>query len=177
VTHVVVIGLMGAGKTSIGRRVAERLGRPFVDGDEVLGARCGRTAADVAEADGIEALHRLEAAILLEALADDEPAVIGPAASTVEDEPCRAALAHRALVVWLAADVDWIAERAKDKGHRPLVGSGDDRALFERQRAVREPLILPLAAVVVDRPAVGKDEAADRIAAAVSSAAPSSPPS
>lgn len=176
-THVVVLGLMGAGKTGTGGRVAERLGRPFVDGDEVLEARDGRTAAEITHDEGIEALHRAEAEILLHALADETPAVISPAASTIEDDECRAAMAERAIVAWLAADPAWLAERAAEKAHRPLVGTGDDLALFQLQRAVREPLILPLAAVVIERPAMDKDEAATRIVAAVSSLVPSSPPS
>jgi shikimate kinase len=165
--HVVLVGLMSSGKTSVGRRVAERLGRPLVDGDEVLEARTGgRTAADVAEADGIEALHRLEEEIALAALAGPEAAVIGPAASAIDSAAFRDALAGH-VVVWLSAPPAHLAERAGRKGHRPLLDGddGDDLALFERQVREREPLVLPLADLVVDVVGLSKDEQADAIAA------------
>src|SRR5687768_4261670 len=101
--HIVLLGLMGSGKTSIGRRVAEQLGWPLIDGDDELEARNdGRTAAEIADALGIDALHAMEAEVALEALARPEPAVIGPAASTIENDRVRTALADH-WVVWLKA--------------------------------------------------------------------------
>ena len=67
--HVVLLGLMGAGKTSIGRIVAERLGLPLIDGDERLAEQTGgRTAAEIADEHGIDVLHDMEAEIALAAL-------------------------------------------------------------------------------------------------------------
>jgi shikimate kinase len=110
--HIVLLGLMSSGKTSVGRRVAERTGRPLIDGDEVLSAsHDGRTAAEFAESDGLDELHRLEAEIALAALRGEEPAVIGPAASVVEQPAVRAALAGH-VVVWLSAPAAHLAERA-----------------------------------------------------------------
>jgi shikimate kinase len=82
------------------------------------------------------------------------------------------------VVVWLSVPAQLLAERAVRKRHRPLVGSADDVALFERQLATREPLALPLAALVIDETSVSEDEAADRIVRLVDSgtAAPPSPP-
>src|SRR3546814_16735518 len=83
--HIVLLGLMGAGKSSVGRRVAKRLGRDLVDGDVVLDERTGgMTAAEVADSEGIDALHDMEAQIALDALAYTPPAVIGPAPATTE---------------------------------------------------------------------------------------------
>ena len=161
--HVVLLGLMGSGKTSIGLRVAERLGWPLVDGDVWLEERAGgRTAAEIAEAEGIEALHAMEAAIALEALAQPAPAVIGPAASTIENEGVRAALAGHG-VVWLKATPEYLARNAVKKDHRPLLDDGDPVALFARQLAVREPLVLPLASLVVDVVALRKAEEVELI--------------
>jgi shikimate kinase len=151
----------------VGRRVAERTGRRLIDGDEVLSAsHGGRTAAEIAESDGLAELHRLEAEIALAALQGEEPAVIGPAASVVEEPAVRAALAGH-VVVWLSAPAAHLAERAARKEHRPLVDDGDLVGLFERQQARREPLVLPLADLVLDVVALSKDEQADAIAALV----------
>src|SRR3546814_19773363 len=86
--HIVLLGLMGAGKSSVGRRVAKRLDRELIDGDVVLDERTGgMTAAEVADSEGIDALHDMEAQIALDALASTTPAVIGPAASTLGGVP------------------------------------------------------------------------------------------
>src|SRR3546814_12954624 len=91
--HIVLLGLMGAGKSSVGRRVAKRLDRELIDGDVVLDERTGgMTAAEVADSEGIDALHDMEAQIALDALASPTPAVIGPAPSTIEVDPAREAL-------------------------------------------------------------------------------------
>ncbi len=162
--HVVLLGLMSSGKSSVGRRVAERLGRPLIDGDELLEARTGSTAAQIADAEGIERLHELEAEIVLEALTSTEPAVIGPAASVIEVDAVRSALADH-VVVWLAAPAAHLARKAGEKDHRPLLDEGDPLELFERQLAVREPLAVAMAALVVDVTTLSKDDQADAIAA------------
>jgi len=162
--HVVLLGLMSAGKTSVGRRVAERLGRPLIDGDALLEARTGCTAAEIADAEGIEHLHGLEAEIVLEALTSAESAVIAPAASVIEVDAVRAALADH-VVVWLAAPAAYLAQKAGEKDHRPLLNDGDPLALFERQLAVRAPLAVAMAALVIDVATMPKDAQVDAIAA------------
>lgn len=182
--HVVLLGLMGAGKTSIGKRVAARLGMPLVDGDVWLEERTGgRTAAEVAAEAGIESLHDLEAQVALDALAEPAPSVIGPAASVIEAPAVLEAMAAH-LVVWLRAEATYLADRAVRKDHRPLLDDGDPVALFEGQLARREPLVLGVADLVIDVGTTAKDDAADRIAALArqravtpSSSSPSSPPS
>ncbi|MFP5254817.1 MAG: shikimate kinase [Acidimicrobiia bacterium] len=169
--HVVLLGLMGGGKTSVGRRVAARLGRPLIDGDEILQERFGQTAALIADAEGIERLHELEAEIALEALSSRDPAVIGPAASVVELDAARQALAAH-LVVWLAGSAAYHARKAVKKDHRPLLDDGDPLVLFEHQLAVRGPLIRAVADLVIDVEATSKDEQADAVVALVHRATP-----
>ena len=165
--HVVLLGLMGAGKTSIGTVVAGRLGRPLIDSDERLAEITGgRTAAEITEERGIEVLHALEAEIALAALATADPAVIGPASSVCESAAVREALTEH-VVVWLRAPVDYLVANAVRKSHRPLLDRGDPIELFEDQVAVREPLILPLADLVVDVAALTVEEAAEQIVALV----------
>ena len=97
--HILLVGLMGAGKTTIGRELAGRLGRPFLDSDAQLAALGGRTAREIAAADGIERLHELEATALLAALDEPVPSVIAAAASVIEDPASRAALVAPDLAV------------------------------------------------------------------------------
>ena len=163
VCHVVLLGVMGAGKTSIGRLVAARLGRPLVDGDEQLAERTGgRTAADVAASEGLDALHDLEADIALAALASSDPAVIGPAASVCESAVVRDHLADH-VVVWLTGPVELLAEKAVEKDHRPLVDEHDPAALLAGQLAVREPLVLALDPLLIDVSTTDDEAAAELI--------------
>jgi shikimate kinase/3-dehydroquinate synthase len=165
--HVVLLGLMGAGKTSIGRLVAARLGVAFVDGDDRLAEETlGRTAADVADGEGLDVLHAMEAEIALAALRSGEPCVIGPGASVCESAVVRDHMAGH-VVVWLTAPVDHLAGKAVEKRHRPLVHDGDPRPLLARQLAVREPLVMALDPFVVDVSTTNEDGAADMIVAFV----------
>ena len=135
VRHVVLLGVMGAGKTSIGRLVAERLGRPLVDGDDRLAERTGgRTAADVAERDGLDALHGIESDIALEALASGDPAVIGPAASVCESAVVRDHLVDH-VVVWLTGPVELLAARQS----RRTIDHSSTRAIPRRCSQVNSP--------------------------------------
>lgn len=161
--HLVLLGLMGAGKTSVGRRAAARVGRPLIDGDAILRERTGgMTAAEVADSEGIQALHDLEAGIAMEALGLVEPAIIGPAASVIEVDAVRDALSHH-IVVWLAASAEYLAKRAVEKEHRPLLDEGDPVELFTTQLAEREPLAVAIADLVIDVEKLSYEEQTDAV--------------
>ena len=137
----------------------------MVDGDDLLADYTGgRTAAEVAEAEGIDALHELEVEIALTALASSDPAVIGPAASVCESAVVRDHLVGH-VVVWLTAPIAHLARKAVKKGHRPLVHDQDPVELLTHQRAIREPLVLALDPLVVDVSTIEDDDAADMIVA------------
>ncbi|MEW9551393.1 shikimate kinase [Nonomuraea sp. NPDC050783] len=127
---VVVIGLMGSGKTTAGRLIAEALGLPLTDSDPFLRSRYGGTAAEIAAREGADALHRYEAEHVLHELAGERK-VIAAAASTVEDPKVRQAL-HEAFVVWVDADDAVLAERMRSSDHRPGFAPSDMRARRER---------------------------------------------
>jgi shikimate kinase len=149
--HVVLVGLMASGKTTVGRLLAARLGRPFVDNDVVLESRTGRSAREIAAEAGAAVLHLREAEALVDALASPVPTVIAAAAAAPLEPPAAAAMqAHD--VVYLRATPDALAARlarAPDDGHRPFV-DGDARAVLAEQFAARDEPYRALATLVVD---------------------------
>lgn len=161
--HVVVVGLMGAGKSAIGRRLAARLGWPWHDSDHDIEAATGLTVRELRDRDGVDAMHALEARQLRAALAEPGPSVISAAASTVEVPECRAAMtAPDVAVVWLRATPEVLARRfASADRHRPEFGASPEAFLAE-QAARREPLLASLDPIVVDVDAIDPDEAAAR---------------
>ncbi len=139
---VVLVGLMGAGKSAVGEPLAGRLGCPFHDGDDELTARLGISPAALAERDGTGELHAAEATVLLDLLDPPHRCVIAASASTIEDPRCRDAL-RAAFVVWLQADPAFLAPRASDNGKRPV--AGDVEGQLREQEARRAPLFSEVA--------------------------------
>ena len=161
--HVVLVGLMGSGKTVVGRRLAALLERPWRDSDREIEAATGLTVRALRDRDGVEPMHALEARQLLDALAASEPSVISAAASTIEVPECRAALTAPGVgVVWLRAGPATLAKRfaAKDQ-HRPEFGSSPEVFLAE-QAERRNPLFASLNPVVIDVDRIRPNEAAAR---------------
>ena len=147
--HLVLVGLMGSGKTTVGRIAADRLHRPLLDSDSIIEARTGRTVREIFASEGETAFRDLESAVLVEALASPEPAVIAAAGGVVLREENRSALKHaKARVVWLCADPAVVAERVRTGGHRPLLDDDPD-AVLSRMWSEREPLYRSVADAIV----------------------------
>ncbi|MCB0960327.1 MAG: hypothetical protein KDB04_12520 [Acidimicrobiales bacterium] len=155
--HLVLVGPMGSGKSTIGAALAHRLGLPFRDNDAALEAETGLDAAHVQDQEGRAALHAAEAEVLLDHLRGPERSVIAAAASTVESPACRHELATRATVVWLDGDVDVLATRASSGRHRPLA-HGAVRQQLAASRARRARWYRALADVAVDVTHAGPDQ-------------------
>jgi shikimate kinase len=132
--HIVILGPMGSGKSTLAGGLARSLGRQVFDSDKSIEELTGRTGREIARTDGVEALHRLEAEVLLEALSSPRLAVVAAAASVIEDPVVREALAD-AYCVWVTADPDILAERSARGGHRRAVARheylGHRELLFE----------------------------------------------
>ncbi len=148
--HIVFVGLMGSGKTTVGAALATALGVPLRDSDTNIERETGMTGRQHAARDGIDALHALEGRQLLEALEPPGTTVISAAASTLDDPACRSALRDpRHLVVWLDASPAALATRLKPDDHRPAIGPVMAEVL-ERQAVQRTPSLLEVADLRLD---------------------------
>ncbi|MGD9703625.1 MAG: shikimate kinase [Acidimicrobiia bacterium] len=147
--HLVLIGMMGVGKTTVGRLVAERLGRQLYDSDALIEERTGRTVREIFASDGEDAFRALESEVLMEALAHAEPLVIAAAGGVVLRPENRAALrdAH-ARVVWLSAAPELLVERVRSGGHRPLLDD-DPEGTLQRMHEQRAALYREVADAIV----------------------------
>jgi len=163
---VVLLGLMGAGKTAVGEELARRLGFTFSDSDRTILAGTGKTAREIQEEADVAPLHALEARHLLDALSSPGPAVIGAAASVVENERCRSALrAASVCCIWLRATPVTLATRFASGPHRPTFG--DPSVFFRDQSALRSPHFEALSAVTIDVDELEVDDVVDAAEAAI----------
>ena len=135
---IVLVGLPGAGKTTVGRRLAERLGLGFVDGDEAIERAAGASVADIFARDGEASFRDLERRTMA-ALAGGPPRVIASGGGAFADPATRALVLARCVAVWLDAEPAALAARVGGGGRRPLVGADRPLASLQRLAAAREP--------------------------------------
>ena len=147
--HIVLVGMMGAGKSSVGRALAAKLERPLFDSDEMVEARTGRTVREIWQTDGEAAYRLLETDVLVDALGAPTPSVIAAAGGIVLSATNRVALVDSdSYVVWLLADVDVLLRRVRNGGHRPLLDD-DPEGTLRRMFIEREPLYREVADAIV----------------------------
>ena len=169
---------MGAGKTTTGQAVAERLGWAFLDSDRQVEARTGRTVADIWRDQGESGFRDLEAQALADALAasGERPAVIAAAGGVVLDPRNRELLRRHPPVVWLRARPQTLAARVGQGDGRPLL-AGDPAGLrgpnaiegaLARLEAERRPFYEELASTVIDVDELTPGQVVDRVVAAAS---------
>ena len=148
-THLVLVGMMGVGKSTVGRMVAAELDRPLFDSDDMIEERTGRTVREIWSTDGEAAFRALETETLVEALAEPEESVIAAAGGVVLSDRNREALQGAdAHVVWLLADVDVLVERVRNGMHRPLLDD-DPEGTLRRMHVDRAPLYQEVADAIV----------------------------
>ena len=141
---IVLVGFMGAGKTTVGRLLAARLGVPFLDSDEVLEARAGRSIAAVFATDGEAAFRRLERQTIA-SLLDGPEAVLAVGGGALQDGSTRQVLSAH-TVVYLAASLEVLRARVGDDPSRPMLARAGVDELYAR----RLPLYEQVADVVVE---------------------------
>lgn len=160
--RLILVGMMGAGKTTVGRMAAERLGWRYLDSDAQVAADTGRTVSELFAERGEDAFRAEEARVLAEALSDGGPAVVSAAGGVVLSESNRNLLTRAGTVVWLRADPQTLAERVGDGEGRPLLGDDPAGALIELYEE-RRPLYESVASVVVDVDGLAPSEVVDRV--------------
>lgn len=149
---------MGAGKTTVGRKLAHRLGRQFLDADDELEARSGRTIADWFRDHGEGGFRDAESDLLATMLAEPEPIVLGSGGGVVIRPENRSELRRDdVFVVYLHGAPAFLASRTPRRPHRPLLDTAEPHQLFEEQYRIRDPWYREIADHIVE---IGPSEAA-----------------
>jgi shikimate kinase len=164
VDRLILVGMMGAGKTTIGHLLADRLGWRSFDSDAQIIADTGHSVPELFAAKGEAAFRAEEERVLTEALTGDEPVVVSAAGGVVLSPSNRELLTRSGTVVWLRADPEVLARRVGDGAGRPLL-DGDPASALAELYEVRRPLYESVASVVVDVDACTPDEAVEQILA------------
>lgn len=136
---IVLVGLMGAGKSSVGRLLAERLALPFLDADSEIERAAGATIEDIFAHEG-EAVFRSGERRVIARLLAGAPAVIATGGGAFMDGATRTAIRERGISVWLKADLETLVERTARRGGRPLLKRGDPREILARLIDERYPV-------------------------------------
>jgi shikimate kinase len=136
---LVLVGLMGVGKTTVGRRVARAVGLPFLDADAEIEAAAGRSVADIFAERG-EAEFRAGERRVIARLLDGDPVVLATGGGAFLNPETRALIRARAVSVWLKADLEVLVKRVKRRDTRPLLQGRDPREVLERLMAERYPI-------------------------------------
>lgn len=165
-TRVLLIGMMGAGKSTTGHLLAARLGWPYLDSDDEIHRQTGRTVPEIWKADGEAAFRAEESRVLAEATTSDGPVVVAVAGGAVLDPDNRARIRRAGLVVWLRADVAVLAARVGSGAGRPLLEDGPAAALT-RLSAARAPIYSDLADLVFDVDRLSPPQVVGQIVAAL----------
>jgi 3-dehydroquinate synthase len=147
--NIFLVGLMGAGKTTIGRLLARRLGMRFIDSDHAIEARTGASIPWIFEIEGEASFRRREADIIRE-LTAQRGIVLATGGGAVLDAASRALLAERGTVIYLRASVGSILQRTSHDKSRPLLQTADPRRRLEELTLQREPLYREIAHIVID---------------------------
>lgn len=129
---------MGAGKTTVGRRLATRIGLPFFDADSEIEKAAGMAVSELFQLHGEESFRMGEAKVI-ERLLDGPPHVLATGGGALTHPETRRRVAEKAVSIWLKADLDTLARRATRRGTRPLLKTGDPRQTLKTLLAERNP--------------------------------------
>lgn len=138
--HIVLIGLMGAGKSCVGRRLATRLGWDFVDADSEIETAAGCSIPEIFERHGERSFRDGERRVIARLLAAERPQVIATGGGAYMDADTRAAIAHAGMAVWLRADLDVLVRRTARRDNRPLLKKDNPRRILKDLMAERYPI-------------------------------------
>ena len=162
---IVIVGLMGAGKTAIGRRVANTLGLAFVDSDHEIETVSRMTVPELFERYGEAEFRALEQRVIARIL-ENGPVVLSTGGGAYMNEQTRKAIADHGVCIWLKADLDTLMERVAKKQNRPLLKTADPRAVMQKLMDERYPIYAKADATVATRQE-RKEVIADEVVAAL----------
>ncbi|HID48509.1 MAG TPA: shikimate kinase AroK [Chromatiales bacterium] len=161
-TNIFLVGPMGAGKTTIGRLLAEALGKEFLDSDHEIEARTGASIPWIFDVEGEEGFRKREAAVI-DDLTQRHNVVLATGGGAVLDETNRRHLRNRGTVIYLAADVDHLLRRTRHDRNRPLLQTDDPRSRLEALLRIRDPLYREVADIVLQTDQSSVRHAVERI--------------
>ncbi len=150
--NIVMVGMMGAGKSSVGRRLATALDLPFVDADTEIEQAANLTIAEIFSTYGEDHFRQGERKVIARLLGDG-PRVIATGGGAFMNEQTRAEISRCAISIWLKAALPLLMERVQRKANRPLLGDADPEATIKRLLTVREPLYATADLIVASRDA------------------------
>ncbi len=136
---IVLVGLMGAGKSSIGKRLAQALALPFVNADAEIEAAAGATIEEIFAREGEETFRNGERRVIARLL-DNPTQVLAAGGGAFMDPATRALIRSRAISIWLRADLELLLARVARRNNRPLLQTGDRRGVLEKLMAERYPV-------------------------------------
>lgn len=161
---LVLVGMMGAGKTTVGRRLASRLGRHFVDSDEEIERAAQMTIPEIFEQRG-ESEFRAGEMRVISRLLKEKDIVLATGGGAFINPETRTLVKAEALSVWLKADIDVLFERVSRRSNRPLLRTADPRATLEKLIADRYPIYAEADVTVMSRDVPQDNVAGDAVAA------------
>ena len=136
---IVLVGLMGAGKTTLGRRIAPELGLPFIDSDSEVEKAAGCSIGEIFDHSGEKIFRELERDVMVQLLSQN-PAVIGSGGGSFMDVNTRNLIRTKGTSIWLRADIDLLYQRAQRRTHRPLLKNDDPRKTLMHLMKERNPI-------------------------------------
>lgn len=163
---IVLVGLMGAGKSAIGRRLAEKLGLAFVDADHEIELAAGCSITDIFALHGEAAFRDGERRVIIRLLNERPPHVLATGGGAFMDPETRQAIGERAISVWLRAELDVLYHRVARRNNRPLLAGKDARAVLADLIEARYPVYAE-ADITVDSIDGPHDDMVRKIVAAI----------
>lgn len=146
--NIVFVGMMGSGKSAIGKRLAANLDLPFMDADNEIEAAAGMSIPDIFDCFGEDHFRQGERKVIARLMAEG-PMVLSTGGGAFMNEETRALITSNAISIWLKADLETLVQRVKRKDNRPLLKSGDPEEIMGNLLKEREPFY-NLANVVVE---------------------------
>lgn len=134
---ILLVGLMGSGKTSVGKRLAKKLNLPFVDGDQEVEKAAGLSLIDVLKCFGVEEYRAGEARVM-KRLLEGTPCILASGGGSFVAEPTRQSAKQNAVTIWLKADIDVLYHRTAGRKHRPFLKGSDDQLKNKLEKYIHD---------------------------------------